>query len=132
MATITDVTEFHDDELGGETWSKYEGWRVTTEDDTITVGISNQASCCESWGYFSTDDDPKRFIGADLQKVERVMDGVVPKSIAEYGLDGGGAMFVNFVTDRGTFQLAVYNNQTGYYGHSAVVVSRDLNVSEML
>ena len=131
MSQIIEISEFLNDELESS-WNRYEGWRVVTEDDTITVGISNYASCCETWGYFSTDDDPKKFVGADLIEVTRVTDGTVPRSVTEYGLDSGGAMFVNFKTDRGTFQIAVYNAHNGYYSHEAVVISRDLNLSEYL
>ena len=37
----------------------------------------------------------------------------------------GGIQFVDFVTDRGTFQLAVYNSHNGYYGHGILVLKND-------
>lgn len=33
--------------------------------------------------------------------------------------------FVDFVTSRGTFQLAVYNSHNGYYGHGIIVAKDD-------
>ena len=108
---------------------EYEGWEVVTDDQTVRIGIENEQSCCERWGYTCSEDDPARFVGAELLRVERV-DGdttLIPEGFYE-----GGTIFVNIVTDRGKFQLAVYNEHNGYYGHDGVVISRDLNISETL
>lgn len=133
MSTITEITEFHDEKLSTERdWDTYEGWRVVTDDQIVSVGISNQPNCCEQWGYFSTDDDPGKYVGAELLRVERVDGDLKTIPDLDYGLEAGDAMFVNFVTSRGTFQLGVYNAHNGYYGHSAIVIGRDLSVSETL
>jgi hypothetical protein len=133
MATIREISEFHHEKVEGVSedsdWMTYDGWRVVTDDEMIRVGIWDGQSCCESFGYFSTDDDPSRFVGADLLRVERVDGDLKTIPDMEYGLDSGGAVFVNFVTDRGNFQLAVYNAHNGYYGHEAVVSSRELTFS---
>jgi hypothetical protein len=34
----------------------------------------------------------------------------------------GGAMFINFITDVGVFQIVAYNEHNGYYGHESVLV----------
>lgn len=136
METIQEITEFHDEKgLQGEAWQSFDGWNVVTDDQTVVVAISNGQDCCESWGYFNSDDDPQKYVGAKLLRVERVAEDEAQRLVTtipdmEYGLDEGGAVFVNIVTDRGTFQLAAYNSHNGYYGHEAVVISRDLNLSE--
>jgi hypothetical protein len=42
-----------------------------------------------------------------------------------YYEDEGGIQFVDFVTDKGVFQLAVYNAHNGYYGHGILVAKDD-------
>ena len=37
----------------------------------------------------------------------------------------GGIQFVTFNTDRGAFQLAVYNAHNGYYGHEILIAFGD-------
>lgn len=108
----------------GEKWSGFEGYIVQTDKQKIMVLISNSSSCCESWGHLSTPDDPKEFVGAKLLKVE-VVDTAYDKkawdAMHPHGLDCGEATFVNFETDKGLFQLTVYDSHNGYYGHSVVV-----------
>ncbi len=138
MSTIIGIHEAkwggHDPDGGWET--SYEGWEVITDDQTVRVGISNGQDCCEVFGYAVSEDDPAKFVGAELLRIERVtLDegmGTFRTRVEgfEYGLEDGGAVFVNVVTDRGNFQITVYNMHNGYYGHEAVVISRDLNISE--
>ena len=114
----------------------YEGFIVTTDEQEIKVGIDNQQNCCESWGYLMSHDAIDEFIGAKLLDIKIVDAALNVKSytevVGEYGVDGGGTMFVNFETDKGTFQLVAYNAHNGYYSHDAVVISKQLNVSEFL
>lgn len=115
-------------------YSNYEGFEVETTEQRIYVLISNSSSCCENWGHFATPDDPKEFIGAQLLKVE-IVDEALNKETFEKDCGDvydGGVMFVNFETDRGTFQLTAYNKHNGYYGHTAKVISRDLNTEMSL
>jgi hypothetical protein len=116
-------------------WRSYEGFEVETDQQKILVLVDENSCCCERFGYISTPDDTKEFIGSKLLKVE-IVDEVLNKAAwdkqFEYGLDHGGVIFVNFETDQGLFQLTVYNSHNGYYGHNARVISRDLNISERL
>lgn len=137
MSVITSISEFTDREGHAGSWMKYDGWEVVCDDHTVTVAISNSQDCCENWGYFNSEDDPQKYLGAEMIRVERVTEDETQRLVTtipdlEYGLDAGGAVFVNVVTDRGTFQLAAYNAHNGYYGHEAVVISRDVKTSETL
>ena len=44
----------------------------------------------------------------------------------------GGVMFVNITTSKGVLQFVAYNEHNGYYGHSACVISKQLNHEECL
>ncbi len=41
-------------------------------------------------------------------------------------------MFVNLETNVGLLQFVAYNSHNGYYGHDAVLVSKQLNLTEAL
>lgn len=107
----------------------YDGFKVTTDKQEIFVLISNNQSCCESWGYLSTVENPKDYVGADLLKIEVVDKDLNKEPVYYYD---GGAMFVNFETSKGLFQLTVYNSHNGYYGHAAKLISNQLNKEEGL
>lgn len=114
-------------------WESYEGYQIITDEQTIKVGISSGQSCCESYGYLTTNDDLKEFEGAELLSVSVVDTAMNNKKIEELEcLDSGGAMFVNFETSKGLLQLVAYNGHNGYYGHDAVLISKQLNHSEVL
>jgi hypothetical protein len=104
-----------------------DGYKVVTDAHTFHVLISNGQSCCESWGYIQSEDDLSRFVGAELREVI-LTDTALNKAAVEksdyYDGDCGGIQFVDFLTDKGTFQLAVYNAHNGYYGHP-IVVAKD-------
>ena|SRR5260221_3933439 len=104
-----------------------DGYKVVTDQHTYLVLIDNETSCCESWGYLSSDDDLKHYVGAQLREV-RLTDTALNTERVEasgyYDGDEGGIQFVDFVTDRGVLQLAVYNAHNGYYGHG-IIVARD-------
>lgn len=103
--------------------SSMDGYHVKTTNAEIFVLIDNGQSCCESWGYFSSDDDMSKYIGATLHSID-LTDVELNKEALEksgYYQDDGGIQFVDFVTDKGKFQLAVYNAHNGYYGHGIIV-----------
>lgn len=108
-------------------YSNMDGYKIETDKHIFHVLIDNGQSCCESWGYLSSEDDHLPFIGAELREV-RLTDTALKQSVVEksdyYGGDGGGIQFVDFVTNKGTFQLAVYNDHNGYYGHG-ILVAKD-------
>jgi hypothetical protein len=102
----------------------YDGFFVKTEIDEYAILISNGQDCCENWGYLDTNDNSKAFIGANLLNVSLVDSEYATKLMEQinfYTEEENQICFVNFETDRGTFQLAVYNSHNGYYGHSILV-----------
>lgn len=111
-----------------------DGFKVTTDKQEILVLISNSQNCCEQWGYLQSNDELQDFFDAELLKLEIVDEALNKKMLErfEYGFDGGGVTFVNFETNRGTFQLAVYNAHSGYYGHSIMIKSEQLTVESSL
>jgi len=98
----------------------WEGFHVLTNKRSIEVYISNDACCCESWGHLSSVDDPQEFVGAKLLSVTSV-DSALNEKTDPGDIDEGTVYFVNFKTDRGILQLAVYDNHNGYYGHSVQI-----------
>lgn len=133
METIKSIKEVYNFKVKGDTYSAYDGYEVVTYQQTILVGISNSQSCCESWGYLSSNDDLQQFEGATLLSVEVTGPDLDTKNVLlRDGVNEDACMFVTFVTDVGPFQLVAYNEHNGYYGHDAVVISRDLNHSECL
>jgi hypothetical protein len=111
---------------GGQTM---EGWEVVTDNTTIFILIDDQSSCCESWGYISSDDNPSDYVGAELLDVvltDTALENFSTKAKEEMKyLDEGGVQFVTFKTSKGDFQLAVYNAHNGYYGHGILVAVGD-------
>jgi hypothetical protein len=133
MEKILKITETTFEIKEGYWPSNYEGYQILTDQQTIKVGISSGQSCCESFGYLSTNDDLSEFEGANLLDISITDCALNNKKIEdlEY-LDAGGAMFVNFNTDKGMMQLVAYNSHNGFYGHEAVLVSKQLNHTEDL
>lgn len=111
---------------GEDSWGSYEGWLITTTEQTIKIGISDGQSCCEIWGYFLSEDDVEDFIGANLLSVTIVDTCLKSTKLKEEWVSEDSAMFINFETSEGTLQFTVYNEHNGYYGHSVVVESKQL------
>ena len=125
-----------DDEHG---WDRHDGFKITTTEQEILLLISSYQSCCESWGYFMSEDDLDKFLAADLVGIEvtdtnRSHRHVFTEGFAEIKgdgrepihLDSGDVMFVDIKTSVGTLQFTAYNAHNGYYGHSAHIVSLQL------
>ena len=103
-------------------WSGYDGFIITFEDDTqIKLGISNGQGCCEQWGYLMSQDDFSDFVGARVLSVEGVDSNKASIDLGR-ALYKGNAMFINVSTTAGLLQFVAYNEHNGYYSHEAVVV----------
>lgn len=110
----------------------YDGYKVTTTDNVYYILISNGQSCCEDWGYFDTNDNSQDFIGATLVEIKFDGERLSPMEEDVYE-EEYWAQFVDFRTTEGVFQLAVYNNHNGYYGHGIYVLkNKDVLISDVL
>jgi len=109
--------------------SACDGYLIETDKHKYHILISNGQSCCESWGYFSSEDDTERFVGRELCEVNLTDVALNKKKVEDSGYyeDNGGIQFVDFVTDKGVLQLAVYNAHNGYYGHG-IVIAKDTEI----
>lgn len=107
---------------------KFDGYEITTNKQIIQFGIDDCQRCCESWGYFSSEDNLNEFIGAELLDIQLTDTALNTKKFEEQGLSTNflDTMFVTFKTNKGLFQLTVYNEHNGFYGHDAVIISQQL------
>lgn len=120
---ITNIEEISDYKFDGSFYSLYDGYKVTTDKRMLFVLVSNGQCWCENWGQVASDDSLNDYIGAELISVEEV-DSSYNTNVAEFA-EGGEcteSVFVNFNTNKGTFQLVVYNHHNGYYGHDVVFI----------
>ena len=110
----------------------YMGYLVETEKESIFVLVSDEHHCCEKTGYVTSDDNLDNFIGADLRSVEVVGEdyNIVSELLPdEDEYETTFTVFVNFNTDRGVLQMAVYNQHNGWYGHDVLLI-KDKTVEE--
>ena len=124
--TFEEEDTSYSDELIG-----YDGYIITTSKREIVAGIDNTSSCCEKWGYITSHDNPSDFIGAKLLDV-RITDSLLKTAHLPMDVYNDSAIFITFFTDKGDFQLVVYNEHNGYYSHSVVVKSNQLNYTRWL
>lgn len=123
---IESIREFDSEKINDEDdWNNYEGYEIKTDKSIIKIGVSNNDNCCESFGHICSTDDVKEFIGAKILKVETVESGdwkkcEILKDVLEYSEENENA-FINFETDKGLLQFAVYNSHNGYYGHNVII-----------
>lgn len=110
----------------------YDGYRVKTNRQEILLLIDNGQNCCEDWGYFWTNDNINEFIFRQLIEITVTDTSLNTTKIDDIFLDEGDTMFVNLVTDVGVLQFTAYNAHNGYYGHRALLVSKQLTHSERL
>lgn len=113
-------------------YSDYDGYIIITDKQEIKFGISNSQSCCERWGYFSSEDDFKEFIGADLIDMETVDTVLNIGKLKDEEVDVDDCMFINVKTSNGLLQFAVYNSHNGYYGHDIKLISNQLQIDSSL
>lgn len=110
-----------------------DGFIITTDEQSIKLGIDNGQSCCENWGYFMSEDDTSDFIGSKLIDIKITDELLKPNDNFDVNdIYEGGVMFVNLETDKGLLQFVAYNEHNGYYGHEACVISKQRNESDYL
>ena len=127
---IEEVTDFQFE--GSDMYEYFDGFWITTDRQVIKIGIRNNQCCCEDWGYFISEDEIKKFIGAKLLKITETNINLITEEIRALRNSDCETLFINFETNKGTLQFVAYNAHNGYYGHEAILSSEQLNIKEML
>ncbi len=132
---IVSIKEIQGFEFSGKKsiWdNSFAGFEVLTDKHSYKVLISNDQSCCENWGYAISEDNPDSFIDSTLQeitltdtKLRTFAPNELPEDTSYSEYYNGLIQFVSFTTSNGLFQLAVYNEHNGYYGHTIFVTKDD-------
>jgi hypothetical protein len=133
---MTEIITSIEDYEGGTGYAREAGFKIITTEQEIVLAIDDSQDCCEEWGYFLTEDDTSKYVGAELRGVTLTdTNRSSRKFLTSYGgkyeeddvhLDSGDVMFVDIETDRGVLQFVAYNAHNGYYGHEARVSSKQL------
>lgn len=133
METILKIEEisFKKHESDGH-YDTYGGYQITTDKQTIKLGISEWGQCCENFGYFMSQDEFSQFVGASLIDIKIVDAALNVEKLDNMKMSYPDLMFVNINTSNGLLQFVAYNEHNGYYSHSAVVLSEQLNHEEKL
>lgn len=119
-------------------YTEYAGYAITTDKQVIKLLIDDEGQCCESWGYFMSEDDFSEFIGSEINDISITDTALNTTLLEKHDVNpddewfDGGIMFVNINTNKGTLQFVAYNDHNGYYGHEARVISEQLNHDETL
>lgn len=134
---ILSIEEEGDFTVEGQHSGWYEGVTITTTKQKIQMGIQSGQHCCENYGYLFTNNDAvKQFVGATVLGVRVVNTDLTSQDLDKLGGESFildcPTMFINIETDRGLLQFVAYNDHNGYYGHHAVLISRQAENSEYL
>ncbi len=127
IKTISTVYGYRDAD-----WQTWDGYLVETSERKIRLLVDGGQNCCEDFGMITAaEDEIGYFIGAKLLRIDWTGPELTKhKDVEAIDLEEGAVMFVDFVTNRGTLQLAVYNAHNGYYGHEAKLVIDGESVHE--
>ena len=118
-----------------ETYGNYDGCIITTDKQVIKTGVEDGQWCCENYGVMTSEDDLNDYMGSQLLSIHLVDTELNKKKwVDKFGNydDEVSAMFINIETSNGTFQIVLYNEHNGYYGHEAYIESKQLNEIEGL
>lgn len=106
------------------------GVEIHTNKQIIQILIGNGSSCCEQWGFLTTEDKLLDYVGARILSISLVdMDYNQHPLFAKMSCDNFGelwACFVDVETSVGKLQFALYNSHNGYYGHNVKIISNQL------
>lgn len=122
-----------DVEFQQNSYKGYDGYEIKLDNGvSYFVGISNKQQCCESWGYFDTLDDLNELIGLELRDIvftdSNRSNSYVSEFTSEHGVEIESCLFVTINTNKGSYQLVLYNEHNGYYSHDVVLVKQGVIV----
>lgn len=139
---ITAITKFHDRHLPGESKNyegekydgviddNYDGFIIETDVNDFMIAINSTQDCSENFGHICSEDNLDTFIGARILNYNAVKPETweqIPLHLTKdidydkYWHEAFEAAFIDFETDIGKLQFAVYNIHNGYYGHRVFV-----------
>ena len=108
--------------------NRYDGYRIITENQTIEIGIYNGQSCCEQWGYLTSEDDTTIFNNSQLLNISITDTDRSSHNVTEnFDYREYSSIFIDIETSKGVLQFVAYNNHNGYYGHTVLVQSNKEN-----
>lgn len=115
-------------------YEQFDGYEIETDKQKYYVLIENGQSCCENWGYISSNDNLSDYIGKYLTEVTLVDQALDTIKVDDLYVNDNQIQFINFNFDDGDIlQLAVYNSHNGYYGHSILIAKdNEIILSEIL
>lgn len=105
----------YENNKGGQTFNEI---NIKFDDKScLKIYFETEQQCCENFGYMFSHDLTalKDYIEANLEYVEFV-DG--EDLVAG---TGNQTVFINFVTSKDKFNLTIYNEHNGYYGHYVIM-----------
>lgn len=130
MAKILEIKALYEEKINeGYQYNKYDGFEIKTDKGSILIAIDSDQGCCESFGSISSVEDFSKFIGTNILSYRCIdqadyKDCELTKNKAGDFVDVFDCAFVDFMTDKGTLQFAVYNHHNGYYGHHIILIER--------
>jgi len=130
LETITSIEEVENMKVGEGISCHYDGYKIVTDQQEILLLIDNDQNCCEDWGYMTSEGDFSDFVGAQiisLKTVDKALKVEMVESLIDEYIDVGSCIFVNVETTKGTLQFVIYNEHNGYYCHSVIISSNQLN-----
>lgn len=124
MNIIKNIEVFCDKSRGE--WQEFDGYKISTTDGVIEIAVESGTSCCENWGYISSNDNFIDFYGAEILEIKYTRENnklleTFELKLSEQCLELQDILFITLETTKGTLQFAVYNEHNGYYGHDCYV-----------
>ena len=121
---VAGIVPESEDQFPGE---QYDGIRITTDNHVMYIYITPHRHCCELFGTILSEDDLSVFIGSKLKRVYLTNTAMVNEYIDYIFTQRSPSsehyriQFINFETDKGVFQLTVYNIDNGFYGQDIII-----------
>ena len=105
----------------------YEGYRIKTEQDNIKFVVDNSKNVGELWGYLSTPEDLKDYIGVEyLGYTSDSRDKTkVSNSIERLS----NCQFLNIKTSNGDIDFVVYNACSNFYHKETLLIINNKIIS---
>ena len=125
MNKVLEIKELYNVKSFKNDWQTFDGYMIKTEKDVYYFLIENGQSCCEMWGYISSDDDLNKYVGKELVSVEIVNLACdkISKILEEGYIQESECEFINVNFKNGDLlQLTVYNSHNGCYGHDVLFI----------